>query len=149
MSESATDIYQAHLDAVSEALWAREFDTLLEHIHFPSFIETDDEMLRIDTPDAYLPSLGSFRRKLETLGATAYHRLCREAVFANDDPNRIEGVHETFALNGATPVMQPYLNHMTLIRIDGRWRGAGIRSATSNTIWQIIKHPISDTKPQA
>lgn len=146
MTEDAANIYQAHLDAVSHALWARDFDGLLEHIHFPSFVETDDEMLRIATPESYLPSVRRFRRKLDQHCATAYHRVCLEAVFASDDPDRIEGMHKTYALNGATPVMDPYLSQMTLMRKDGKWLGAGIRAATDNTRWQIINTPMTPAR---
>lgn len=138
---TAQDIYQTHLDAVSTALWSWNFEHLLDHIRFPSFMETDDELLRMDKREDYLPSLHSFRKKLQNHGATAYHRICREAMFASDDPNRIEGIHETYALAGATPVMEPYLNHMTLVHQNGRWLGAGIRAAASNKDWMIIKHP--------
>ena len=141
MTGDAASIYQAHLDAVSEALWARDYDRLLEHIHFPSFVETDDEVLRIDTPESYLPSVKSFRRKLDQHNATAYHRICLEAVFATDDPTRIEGMHKTYALSGATPVMTPYLSQMTLVHMDGKWLGAGIRAATDNARWHIIHNP--------
>lgn len=138
---SAQDIYQTHLDDVSAALWARDYDKLLSYIAFPSFIETDDDILRMETPQDYMPSLKSFRSKLDMHGTTAYYRICREAVIAHDDPNRIEGIHETFVLNGTTPVMEPYLNHMTLICTDGVWLGAGIRAATKNTRWKIINPP--------
>ncbi len=146
MTEDAISIYQAHLDAVSEALWTRDFDRLLEHIHFPSFVETDDELLRIETPESYLPSVRSFRRKLDQHGATAYHRICLEAVFATDDPTRIEGMHKTYALMGATQVMEPYLNQMTLVNMDGNWLGAGIRAATDNARWHIITHPMTPAR---
>lgn len=147
--QSAREIYQAHLDAVSVAFWEKDYNTMLSHILFPSFMETDDELIQMETPDDYRPSLHSFRRKLDRHGATAYHRLCRDAVFAADDPKRIEGVHETFALNGATPVMPPYLNQMTLVERDGRWLGAGIRAAVRNIDWHIIKNPTHTKRSEA
>jgi hypothetical protein len=141
---SAQDIYQAHLDAVSEALWEHDFERVLDHISFPSFLETDDALLRINNREAYLPSLKTFRKTLQRLGATAYHRLCREAAFAPEDPNRIEGIHETYALAGTRPVLPPYLNQMTLVHKAGRWLGAGLRSATQNAQSMIITHPEPD-----
>ena len=141
---SAKDIYQAHLDELGQAFWDMDFSTVLDMIHFPSFIETDDVTLHIPDPASYLPSLKSLRDNLSTRGVTAYHRICREAIFAHEDPNRIEGIHEVYALSGATPVLEPYLTQMSLIHRDGKWIGAGLRTATSNKQWQIIKHPKPD-----
>ena len=135
------DIYQAHLDTAGQAFWKVDFSKVLDMIHFPSFIETDDANLHMLTPESYLPSLKSLRDNLTKRGVTAYYRICREAVFAHDDPNRIEGIQEVYALSGATPVIEPCLTQMTLIHRDGAWLGAGLRSATSNTHWQMIKHP--------
>jgi len=135
------DIYQAHLDAVGQALWDMDFSTVLDHLHYPCFIETDDATLHIPTRESYLPSLKSLRANLTRHGVTAYYRICREAIFAHEDPNRIEGIHEVYALSGATPVIEPCLTQMTLIQRDEKWLGAGLRAATSNTHWQLIKHP--------
>ena len=146
---SAKDIYQAHLDCVSKALWERSYEAILDLIRFPSFVETDTEVLKIDSRECYLPSLISLRETLDRFGVTAYHRLCREAVFTSDDPNRIEGIHETFPLTGTTPVIEPYLNHMTLVQQDGLWQSAGLRSATQNTNWLMIKHPEPSNGPTA
>jgi len=135
------DIYQAHINTVGQALWDRDFSTVLDHLHYPCFVETDDATLHIHTRESYLPSLKSLRDNLTRRGVTAYHRICREAVFTHDDPNRIEGIHEVYALSGATPVIEPCLTHMTLIYRDEKWLGAGLCSATSNKHWQLVKHP--------
>ena len=135
------DIYQAHLDTAGQAFWKVDFSKVLDMIHFPSFIETDDANLHMLTPESYLPSLKSLRDNLTKRGVTAFYRICREAIFAHDDPNRIEGFHEVYALSGATPVLDPYLTQMSLIHRDGKWLGAGLRLATSNTHWQLVKHP--------
>ena len=134
------DIYQAHLDKAGQAILDYDFSTVLDMVHYPSFIETDDVTLRIPDRESYLPSIKSLRDNFAKRGVTAYYRICREAVFAHDDPNRIEGIHEVYALSGATPV-EPCLTQMTLIHRGGKWLGAGLRSATSNTHWQMIKHP--------
>lgn len=135
------DIYQAHLDKAGQAILDYDFSTVLDMVHYPSFIETDDVTLRIPDRESYLPSIKSLRDNFAKRGVTAYYRICREAVFAHDDPNRIEGIHEVYALSGATPVLDPYLTQMSLILRDGKWLGAGLRSATSNKHWQLVKHP--------
>ena len=135
------DIYQAHINTVGQALWDRDFSTVLDHLHYPCIVETDDATLHIPTRESYLPSLKSLRDNLTRRGVTAYHRICREAVFTHDDPNRIEGIHEVYALSGATPVIEPCPTHMTLIYRDEKWLGAGLCSATSNKHWQLVKHP--------
>ncbi|MEZ5713786.1 MAG: hypothetical protein R3D85_00585 [Paracoccaceae bacterium] len=144
MSE-AVDIYQAHLDTVSQALFRGDFDAVTALMHYPSAMETDDDWVCIDSAPALLPSLRSFRETLSRLGVTEYHRICRGADFAQDDPDRIEGLHETYALRHAVPAMPPYLNRMTLIRRDGIWLGAGIRAAARNTDWTIIQHDTTGT----
>jgi len=114
------DIYQAHLDKAGQAILDYDFSTVLDMIHYPSFIETDDVTLRIPDRESYLPSIKSLRDNFAKRGVTAYYRICREAVFAHDDPNRIEGIHEVYALSGATPVLDPYLTQMSLILRDGK-----------------------------
>ena len=54
------DIYQAHLDTAGQAFWKVDFSKVLDMIHFPSFIETDDANLHMLTPESYLPSLKSY-----------------------------------------------------------------------------------------
>jgi len=116
------DIYQAHLDKAGQAILDYDFSTVLDMVHYPSFIETDDVTLRIPDRESYLPSIKSLRDNFAKRGVTAYYRICREAVFAHDDPDRIEGIHEVYALSGATPVLDPYLTQMSLILRDGMAR---------------------------
>ena len=139
--QTAHDIYQARLDAVSRAFWERDFDSVLAGWAFPSFIETDDTVLRLKTPEDYLPTITNFRNSIESYGATAYFRVCREALFSPDDPNRIEGVHEAYVLNGAVPVVDPYLSHSTLIRQDGKWLCVAMRGAVKNKPLTFITNP--------
>jgi len=138
---SPKDIYQAQLDELGQAYWDMDFSKVLDMIHFPSFVETDDLTLHLPDRESYLASLISQRDNLTMRGATAYHRICRDAVVAHDDPHRIEGIHEVYALQGATLVMDPYLTQMSLVYKNGAWLCTGLRSATTNKNLKIVKHP--------
>ena len=119
MAEDARDIYQAHLDVVSAAVWARSYGTLTRHIDETIDIRT------IDTSHAAVPraqaigNLMAFRKGMDEIGATAYHRVCLDAAFAGE--GRIEGRHRTYVLRGGNYAIDPYDNDMTLVLRDGIW----------------------------
>lgn len=139
MSEAARDIYQAHLDIVGRALFAHDFDTVCAMMSYPSRMETVDAEIVLETPEDYIPSLEAFYDNIKALGAREYHRICRRAEFTSPAQDRIKGVHATYILSGAAPLLPPYENHMTLVLQDGRWLGAGIRAGVSNTKGNIIR----------
>ena len=117
--QTAHAIYQDHLDAVSEAIWNRDFDAVLGLMHYPHHRSIGPRVVVIDDPAVLAGQAAAFRDSLEGLRATGYVRVCREADF--DGPDRIVGRHETFIVRGGTYQVDPYRAKLTLIRRDGLW----------------------------
>ena len=81
-------------------------------------------------PDALRAFAGDFRDNLAALGVTAFLRICEEAAMLK--PDTLAGVHTTYALRGATPVIEPFRTRLRLERVDGQWIGGDIETAARN-----------------
>ncbi|WP_298431205.1 hypothetical protein [uncultured Jannaschia sp.] len=117
----ARDIYQAHLDRVSEALWNGDFAAVADLKVYPHVIEIETGQVESLDREALLATTEAFRRSLGEIGASAYHRVCLLAEFAPDDDDLIEGRHVTYVLRGGNYVAPPFECRMALRRIDGQW----------------------------
>lgn len=142
----AHDIYQAHLDVVSDLQWRGDLDAVLDHMLLPKRIETADSVAVMENAADMRASLGSFHASMHRLGANAYHRVCLKAEFAADDSEVILGVHRTYIMRGGQYVVAPYKAEMTLRRIDGQWRSASIRSGLRNALCTVIS-PSRPSRP--
>lgn len=125
---SALDIYQDHLNRVSEHIWARELDALTRIMAYPHQLSTGTEIVEVDTPETLKSWAKKFRDNLETLGATAYHRVAIAAAFTGNDEDRIDGFHRVYVLNGARHLIDPYSSEAQLCLQDGVWLGSGVRA---------------------
>ncbi|MEL6585662.1 MAG: hypothetical protein AAFY65_16290 [Pseudomonadota bacterium] len=132
MTASAKDIYQAFLDETSRLVWNAEFDTLTRTMTYPHVIATKERDVTVEDGPALTVLATAFRANIGTLGATAYHRICRSASFRVGDANWIDGTHETYVLRGATTILEPFTGVMSLRHDGTRWLGAGIRSDVRN-----------------
>ncbi|KIT18144.1 hypothetical protein [Jannaschia aquimarina] len=118
--DDAREIFQEHLDRVSQAVWDRDYDAVAAAISYPHRIGMPEGPGYI-APDAEAMKghAKAFRESLSSMGATAYHRICRDAAFMAND--RIEGRHVTYILSGGTYLVDPYPASMTLILKNGVW----------------------------
>lgn len=116
----ANEIYQTHLDVVSDAVWRLDKDFLEVHIEERLTVETMDRHLRSMGRDETIAALFAFREAMESIGATGYHRVCSTAAFTTD--HRIDGVHRTYVLRGGNYAAEPYLCEQRLCLHDGIWR---------------------------
>ncbi len=122
----ARDIYQAHLDEMSRAIWDGDMATMTRLHVFPNVICFPDGDREMHTgPDLHRMVL-RFREHLEGLGATGYHRVCEAASFDPADTGRIEGEHRSYIMRGGNYVTEPYSCHMVLRRSDAGWHTAEI-----------------------
>ena len=119
---SARDIYQIHLDAVTDALWERDFDRCLDLFTLPHRRRLGTRDVLIEAKAALLAEGRAFRDTLDGLGATGFIRICRAGAFVGDD--RIEGEHESYVVRGGTYQVQPYLVQLKLLLSGGLWRAA-------------------------
>ncbi|SFI20595.1 hypothetical protein [Jannaschia pohangensis] len=131
--QSARDIYQRHLDIVSEAVWRGDMATVSAAMSYPHEMQTNDSTLRVETPEDLQTSAIGFVESLRRQGATDYHRVCTEAEFATPGCDRIDGQHMVHVLKAGTYVTPPFASWMSLALIDGVWLGIGIRVAVRNS----------------
>lgn len=120
MSEAAIDIYQAHLDASTRLVFRGEPEAYAEHAQLPFVFRTAQGVEVIETAKDLGGDIRQVHEWLGSQGVTDYHRIAREARYLDDDT--IEGFHVTYALRGATPVVDPYVSRMILKRTNDMWR---------------------------
>ncbi|SDY91399.1 hypothetical protein SAMN05444004_10478 [Jannaschia faecimaris] len=131
---SACDIYQAHLDKVSRLLWDGDAESVANMLYYPHVIHLPEADRVISNPAEQSKDAEAFRESLSALGATAFHRLCREARFDPDTPDRIIGVHTTYVMHGGSYLTDPYDCAMSLLKqTDGRWLADAIRVSVRNS----------------
>ena len=125
--QSAAQIYQLWLDEIARLLWDGDHAAVAERMTYPHVMATRDGSVHFDAPDQMAEASADFRKTLTRLGATAFHRICKEAEFVAGG-DRIEGTHTTYILRGGSFAVPPYSNRMTLQLQAGAWRGAGMTS---------------------
>jgi hypothetical protein len=138
MTENAMDIYQRNLDEVAQAIWEKNFEAALAHFAFPKHMATPDADVTIHEPEAMLQALAELRESLSRIGATAFLRICKEAVFDPRDEDRIIGSHVSYVLRGGTNVVPPYTSRMVLVRQPDGWKSVDIVSEASNRYLTVI-----------
>ena len=60
-------IYQAHLDRVSELVWARELDAVVDLLMPSGTIETDDGVFRVNSLSDHLSNVLDLRSVLDDM----------------------------------------------------------------------------------
>lgn len=141
---SALGIYQENLDQVSAALWDRDLDLLLDHIGIPNRMATSDREIVISSREEMLVAMNDFRDFLADLGATEYRRVARSARFAPFAWDTIMGAHDTFITRNGEALRPPIAAGMTLLRIDGRWKGVFIASDIHNALVPYVAEDMAE-----
>ncbi|MBF9031044.1 hypothetical protein HKCCE3408_11625 [Rhodobacterales bacterium HKCCE3408] len=141
---SARDIYQANLDAVSAALLAGDTDAMTRHLALPNLMATEDAEIVISSVEELDLVMTDFRDQLLARGVVRYHRICRQARFVPGLWDMITGIHDTWCTTrDGTPCVDRYESHMTLIRIGGDWKAARVESAIRNTDLAVLSPDIA------
>lgn len=120
MTRDAIDIYQAHLDVSTRHVFAGESEAYADHAQLPFVFRTAQGVEVIETTADLAADIGRLCQWLRSQNVSDYHRIAREARFLDDET--IEGFHITYALRGATPVIEPYASRMILKRAGGMWK---------------------------
>lgn len=147
--QSAAAIYQRNLDAVSDALWRNDVQTMLEHIALPNSMVTEDASLIISSVDEMAIVATEFREHMATLGADGYERVCLAARTLSARQDLIVGLHETRITRNKAVIGSPYLSRMTLICRQGRWQGVLIESDAKNSNLTILSPDLVESQMQA
>jgi len=120
MSDEAIDIYQSHLDASTRLVFRGAAEAYAEHVQLPFVFRTAQGVEVIETKSDLHGDISQLHEWLASQGVTDYHRIARTARYL--DADTIEGFHVTYALRGATPVVDPYANRMILKRAVTIWK---------------------------
>ncbi|TNF23140.1 MAG: hypothetical protein EP318_02035 [Rhodobacteraceae bacterium] len=139
---SAMEIYQDLTDRATNALWARDYDTVLGLLALPYRIATQDFDLLHESEADLRDALVHYRDFLEHSGAQDFHRIATRAAFAPETPDRIEGEHESYVLRGGQYVVDRYVSTQVLLRDKGVWRGVENRSRVRNANCTLLSPDI-------
>lgn len=129
--EDAGAIYQGHLDRLTRALFAGDFESFSAGLRFPHHVKTATDSF--ETPDKVSASeqFADYRKSIEAEGITDLIRLLEDARFVT--PQEIVGTHVSHKIRGATRIMEPYHNRVRLVRgADGEWRETHCANAVRN-----------------
>lgn len=127
------EIYQAYLDEVSGNLWDGDGAGVARKLKYPHTIHLPEAERIISDPEAQTRDAAAFRESLAALRATAFHRLCRDARFDPDRPDRIVGSHTTYIIRGGSYMTEPYDCAMSLIWDEAQgWLADVIRVSVQN-----------------
>lgn len=143
---NARGIYQCYLDDVSSNLWNDDSIRVSAKIYYPHVIRMPHGVRVITSAEEQIRDAKAFRESLDALGATAFHRHCREARFDPGDPGRIIGVHTTYIIRGGSHLTPPYDCAMSILRqADGTWLSDAIRvSVRENSMAYYLPDNRSD-----
>lgn len=128
------EIYQTFLDDVSSRLWDGDAVGVARKLKYPHVIFLPETDRVISDPDEQTRDAKVFRDSLSTIGATAFHRLCRDARFDPANTDRIVGIHTTYIIGGGSYLNDPYDCAMSLV-LDGSqgWLADTIRVSIRNS----------------
>ncbi|MBC6407656.1 MAG: hypothetical protein GDA40_05780 [Rhodobacteraceae bacterium] len=127
-----TETYQHNLDMVSSAFWTRQFGRMLDHLCIPGQIVTTESEMVMTNKDELFVLAADYRDRLIALGVRSYHRVCLRADYAPRCEDMILGQHETYLLGDDATKIDSFSSHMTLMHVDGKWKGIRIGNLASN-----------------
>lgn len=136
--QTARDIYQANLDAVTRALWVMDVAAAREHIALPKRMVTDEGDFVVTNEADMRLLMQDFRNRLTSLGAEAYHRVCLTAQFANARQDIIHGTHRTFILRDGQMLVHGRDNHMVLVKNLKGWQVTEIDASVEPHFGELI-----------
>lgn len=145
----ARKIYQANLDAVSEALLNGDIDTIKQHIAIPNMMSTSDSEIVMASIEEFERVMMDFRDILLAKGMVGYRRTCLEAKFVTGVPDMVAGQHRTEVLGRDGLALPAYDNHSVVMRIDGRWMGIWLQASVENAKLQILSPDIAAAQAEA
>lgn len=143
---SASSIYQANLDAVSNALLSGDMMGMADGLAIPNSVLTEDSAMIVRSIDEQVIIATEFREHLLAMGMDGYVRTCIAAYFLRGRSDMIVGMHETRITKGGVLLRPTYLNRMTLIQMGNRWKGILIESDVSNEDLTILSPDLAESQ---
>lgn len=146
---TAVRIYQENLDIVSRAVMDCDLPLVMRHIAVPNMMSTKDTEIVMSSPEELDMVMTDFRNHLLARGVETYRRTCLDAAFVAGRDDMIAGRHRTETTGAEDEPITQYLNHMVLMRIEGRWKGIWLQAIMDNTELQILSPDIAAAQAEA
>lgn len=129
------DVFQAHLDKVSEALLKDDFDAYFAVCCVPLVLITERTTKMISTEEEYRFGFENYAGLLKSQHATDLIRLAHDVEQLS--PELMSGRYETHVLSGGKRIYGPFRSSMAL-RLEGEtWKAAVILSPVHGAHWPI------------
>jgi len=141
----AEPIYQIFINALSDAVVARDLEGWLTHFTYPHDVHFETSDHRVETPEEEAGFFHSLVAHMDSVGADRVVRRARFAEFISGD--RIIGYHGTVAERDGTVVFGPIQSRMVLRVEDDQWRCMSVTNALSNTVFPASDYKVTATLP--
>lgn len=141
----AEPIYQIFIEALSDAVVARDADRWLTHFTYPHTVHyaTADHVVETETDErAFFDGLVAH---MEVTGADRVVRHVRFAEFISGD--RIVGYHGTFAERDGEVIFGPIQSRMVLVVVDNQWRCTSVTNSLSNNSFPASDYKVTESLP--
>lgn len=133
-------IYQAALNAVSQAVLRADFVSYAAMIDLPYLLHTDAARLLVTTCGDLRPTFDALHETLHAQGVTHYERVARAADYARHD--RIEGWHHTHLIRRGEHLTYPHVSRHILVRREAVWRFSEVQYAITADRWPITRETL-------
>lgn len=142
-------IYQSTLDAIIAAVMTNDLAALHRRVGLPHFISTNATQLIIASIEELDMVLSDYHSQLKRQGVTEYRRTCLKAEFQKHDPETIVGVHRSEILSHGKYVVEPFLCHVALMKIEGVWKAVWEQAVVDQTHLEMLNPELALAQAKA
>lgn len=146
---TAHAIYQANLDAVSQAIMTGDLPLLRQHIAIPILLSGPTSEIVVSSVEELEIVVSDYREELIGKGFTAYRRTCIEAQVQPGQSDMIVGRHRTEIMAGRNHLLPPYECKLALMLIDGGWKAVWEQVECPRNEIEFLSRDISDAQKLA
>jgi len=136
------DVFQKHLDDVSETLMTDDFDRYMTMVAVPLVVITEKATTIVSTTEQFRFGFESYAGMLRTEKATDLIRLAHSVT--EYGPHLITGKLETHILRSGQRIYGPFQSSMSLRREGDHWLINSVVSPVHVEKWPINVQPESD-----
>ena len=135
------DVFQKHLDDVSEALMTDDFERYMTLVAVPLVVISEKATTFVSEPQQFQFGFESYAGMLRTEKATNLIRLAQSVT--EFGPHLMIGRLETNILRSGQRIYGPFLSAMSLKRDADRWLVNSVISPVHAEKWPINIQPVS------
>ena len=135
------DVFQKHLDQVSSAFMAGDFDSYMRLVAIPLVVITDTATAVVTDPKDFRLGFEIYVSKLKTERATDLIRLASGVT--SYGPNLLTGRYETHILRSGQRIFGPHLSALTLRKDPDGWKVTSLVNPVFHKNWVIKSYSAS------